>query len=120
MSIYDDVGSVVSEVMDEFKQGIIALIKVTPASGPADNPGTPTETSYPLDATIKGVSFKYVQDGLAVSSDMTVTAVPISGVTPSEKDFITIDGTRYKIVSYIPLPPTTDVLVWKFIVRKGG
>lgn len=120
MSLYDDIGTVVNEVMSEFKQGVITLVKITPASGPVDNPGTPTETSYTLDATVKGVSFKYVQDGLAVSSDMTVTAVPVSGVTPSEKDFISIDSTRYKIVHYIPLPPTTDVLVWKFIVRKGG
>lgn len=120
MSIYDDLKPVVAEVMGEFKQGTITLVQITPAAGPIDNPGNPTETVHTLDATAKGVSFKFVRDGLAVSSDMMVAAVPVDGVTVSEKDFITIDGTRYKIVHDATVPAAGTKLVWKFIVRKGG
>lgn len=120
MTIYDDLRPVVNDVMGEFKQGVIQLIQVTPAGGPIDNPGTPTETSHTLNATVKGVSFKFVREGLAASSDFEVTSSIVTSVTPSEKDFISIDGTRYKIVKFMPLPPTIDVMAWKFIVRKGG
>lgn len=119
MTIYDDLAPTVVEVMDEFKQSDIKLVQVTAGAGPIDNPGAPTETEHDLKATSKGVSFKFVKDGLAVSSDIEVTSAPVSGVTPDENDFVTIDGTRYKIVKYMPVPPT-NTLAWRFIVRKGG
>ena len=120
MSIYDDLTSVVSEVMDEFKQGTVQLVQITAGDGPAHNPGAPTETAHTLSAVVKGVSFKYVQGGLAVSSDFEVMVTPIDGVTPSVNDFITIDGVRYKIVQDLTKPAAGIKLVWSFIVRKGG
>ena len=119
MTIYDDLAPTVTEVMDEFKQSAIKLVQVTAGTGPIDNPGAPTEIEYALAATSKGVSFKFVKDGLAVSSDIEITSAPVTGVTPDENDFITINSTRYKIVKYMPVPPT-NTLAWKFIVRKGG
>lgn len=119
MTIYDDLSPLVSEVMDEFKQSTINLVKITSGTGPIDNPGTPVEVTHSLSATSTGVSFKFVRDGLAVSSDIEVTAAPISGVTPDENDFLTINSIRHKIVKFMPIPPT-DTLAWKFIVRKGG
>lgn len=120
MSIYDELSSEIPSIMSEFKQGEVNLIVVTPANGPVDNPGTPTETSHTLNATVQGVNFKYVQSGLAVSSDLIVTSAVVEGVTPSEKDFISIDGTRHKIVQDMSVPSAGIKLVWKFIVRKGG
>lgn len=120
MTIYDDLRPTVTEIMDEFKQGVVTLIQVTAGSGPIDNPGPSIETSHALTATVKGVSFKFVKDGLAVSSDLEVTSATISTVIPDENDFISIDDTRYKIVKFILIPPTTDTIAWKFIVRKGG
>lgn len=120
MSFYDDMRSVVGEIMIEFEQGTITFIKVTPASGPVDNPGTPTEVVHPLDATTNGVSFEFVRDGLAVVSDIMVTATPVDDVVVSEKDYITIDGVRYKIVHDASKPIAGTKAVWKFIVRKGG
>lgn len=118
--MYDDLRPLVGDIMGEFKQGVVTLVQITPAAGPIDNPGIPTETTHTLAATVKGVSFKFVKDGLAVSSDLEVTSAIISGVTPDENDFITIDGARYKIVKFMPVPPTTDAVAWRFIVRKGG
>lgn len=120
MTIYDELQSIASEIMSEFKQGTVNLIKITPGTGPADNPGAATSVSHSLDAVVKGVSFKYVSQGLAVSSDLEITASVIDSVIPSEKDFIQIDGTQYKIVQLINIPAAGTQVTWKFIVRKGG
>lgn len=120
MTIYDDIRADIADIMDEVKQGTIQLIQVTAGAGAIDNPGAPTETTHTLAATAKGVRFKYVRDGLAVSSDLEVVAAPIDGVTPSLRDFVSIDGTRYKIVHDISAPSAGTIIVWKFIVRKGG
>jgi len=119
MSIYDDLKPVVSEIMGEFSQGTVSLVSVTAGAGAIDDPGAPTEETTELDATVSGVSYKYVSEGLAVSTDLTVTAAPIDGITVSEKDFVLVDGVRYKIVQDISLPSAGTKLVWKFIVRKG-
>lgn len=120
MSIYDELKPTVNEIMGEFKQGIIQLVQITPASGPIDNPGSPTETIHTLDATCKGVSFKFVKDGLALSTDLMVVAAPQEGVTPSANDFMIIDGDRFKIIQDLSTPAAGTRVVWKFIVRKGG
>lgn len=120
MSIYDELTSVVSEVMSEFKQGSIKLVSITPGTGPADEPGEPTESLTTLDAVARGVSSKYVKDGLALASDLMVSAAVVAGVTPKNSDFIEIDSVRYKIVQIMNLPAAGTKLVWKFIVRKGG
>jgi len=120
MTIYDELKSIASEVLTEFAQGSVNLIKITPGAGPADNPGAATLVSHSLDAVVKGASFKYVSQGLAVSSDLEVTTAIVADVTPSEKDFIEIDGTQYKVVRLITVPAAGTQTVWKFIVRKGG
>lgn len=118
MSIYDDLRPVADEILGEFKQGTISLVQLTAGTGAADNPGAPTETTHALNATIKGVSFKYVKDGFALSTDLMVNAAPIDGVTPSKNDFIVIDGQRYKIIEDLSAPAAGTRVVWKFLVRK--
>lgn len=120
MTIYDDLQLVASELLTEFAQGVVTLIKITPGTGPADNPGPATTVSHPLSAVVKGVSFENVSRGLAVSSDLEVTTAVLDGVTPTEKDFIEIDGTQYKVVQLVNTPAAGTQTVWKFIVRKGG
>jgi len=120
MTIYDDLQSVTSELLEEFQQGSISLIKLEPGTGPVDNPGPASETAYNLNATVSGVSFKHVANGFAVESDLMVTSAVRSDVTPSEKDFISIDGTLHKIVKDMSAPAAGTKVAWKFIIRKGG
>lgn len=119
MSIYDEMRVVAADLLssEDFKQKTITLISIAPASGPDDDPGEPTETSYELSGTLGGVSYKYVRDGFAVASDYMVIAKIIDGVIPSINDFIEKDGVRYKIIQDVSTP-AGDKVVWKFIVRK--
>lgn len=119
MSIYDELKDVATELLHEFKQGVIKLIKVTPGNGPVDNPGNPTTDEYTLNAVVRGVSFKYVKQGFTVSSDLEVTASILDNIVPSEKDFIEIDSIKYKIIQLMNVPSAGTKIVWKFIVRKG-
>lgn len=120
MTIYTDLQSLAASLLTEFKQGTVYLIKLTAGSGSEDNPGAATETSYLLNATVKGVSKKYVDMAFAITSDLEVTASIISGVTPTATDFIQIDSVRYKIIEDISVPAAGTAVAWKFIVRKGG
>lgn len=116
---YTDMQSVASEIMAEFKQGTVNLVQLTTGAGAADNPGAPTETTTSLNATVRGVSFKYVMEGLAVKSDLEVTAAVVAGKTPNKNDFIEIGGVRHKIIQDVSVPSTGIKAIWKFIVRKG-
>lgn len=118
--IYTELQPVATELLEEFKQGTIALVSITEGSGPADEPGDPVETIHALSATVKGVSFKHVQSGFALESDLMVTSAVLNEVTISGKDFITIDGVRHKIVKDMSVPAAGIKIAWKFIVRKGG
>jgi hypothetical protein len=118
MTIYDDLKPVVTELLGEFKQGTINLIQITSGTGAADDPGAPTETTHALSATVKGVSFKYVRDGFALSSDLVVIAAVVEGITPSKNDFIDIDSIRYKIIEDMSVPAAGTRVAWKFLVRK--
>ena len=122
MSIYDEMQKIASDVLSdpEFKQGVISYVRIVPGSGPEDDPGPPTEIITPvLGGVVRGVSYKYVKDGLALSTDKIVTMPVVSGVTPNMRDFIEVDGERLKIVQDISTPAAGVRVVWKFIVRKG-
>lgn len=123
MSFYDEMQNLARDILTDpdFKQGKIEYVRIVPGNGPIDNPGQPTEVKTEIPGGVaRGVSFKYVKDGLALSSDKTVVLPVTPGVSPNMKDFIDIDGTRYKIVEDISTPAAGTRVVWKFIVRKGS
>ena len=121
MSIYDDLQSVTSEIMSEFKQGLIQLVQFEyPENSTPDNPGEPEEILTELNGTVKGVSYKYLKDSFITISDKEVTTAVVADIQPSENDFIDIDNIRYKILQFQPLPSAGTACAWKFIVRKGG
>lgn len=120
MAFYDEMQNLASEVLREFKQGKIEYVTLVPGAGPADDPGAPTYVKKEVDAVSRGVSYKYVKDGLALSTDLTVTMAVDPAITPNMRNFIDIDGVRYKIVQDISAPAAGTRAVWKFIVRKGS
>ncbi len=118
MPFYDDMQNVASEILEEFKQGVIKYIEVTPGAGTVDDPGASTETEYTLNGTANGVKFKYVQNGLAIASDMQVVTAVRFDIIPDMKGFIEIDNIRYKIVQILPKPAAGTTVANVFIVRR--
>ena len=51
MSLYDDMRGIATELLTEFKQGSMALLQYTPASGPPHNPGKPSWLRLPFNGT---------------------------------------------------------------------
>ena len=126
MSFYDDMQNVASDVLKQFQQGVIKYVDITSGTGPADDPGEPTENEFILDGAARGVKFKYVQNGFAVASDLQITsslkAKNSSGseviLNPNMKGFISVDGVKYKIVKILPKPAAGTTVAFVFIVRK--
>ena len=119
MSLYDDVQKVVQDVLPQFSQGVIRYGALTSGSGPVDNPGQSSINFTLLNGAVaRGVQFRYVQNGLAVASDMQVTMSVQTDVTPKQKDFIEIDGKRYKIEQVIAKPAAGTVVAYTLIIRR--
>lgn len=119
MSIYDELQVVAREILQEFGQGAISYVAVTPGTGPVDDPGAATESEYVLPyAVARGVLAKYVQSGLAIASDLQVTAGVHPDIVPNLRGFVKIDNIRYKIVQIIPSPAAGTTVANIFIVRK--
>ena len=124
MTIYDDMQSVASDLFAEFGQGIIQYVRITPGNGPADNPGPSVETPFTLDATARGVKFKYVQNGLALATDEQITAAAHPALIADfaaetvMRGFVTIDGNRRKIIQSIAKPSAGTPAAFVLIVRK--
>lgn len=118
MTFYDEMQGIATGLLTEFNQGSIFYIQVTPGNGPADDPGAASETTFALAAVAKGVSFKYVQKGLAVATDLQATFAVRSDMTLAENGFILADGVRYKIVQIINIPPTGVTVAHRVIFRK--
>lgn len=126
MSFYDDMQNVASDVLKEFKQGVIKYVDVTPGAGPVDEPGEPMVNEFTLDGAARGVKYKYVQNGFAVATDLQVTASVkaknSSGskvtLNPSMRGFIIVDDVKHKIVKILPKPAAGTTVAFAFIVRK--
>lgn len=123
MDFYQEMQKVAGSVLKQFKQGDIKLYHYTEGTGGTlDAPAEMVETVYNLDATVSGVSYKYLINSYAVASDLTITAAVIDGVEISINDFIEVQGVKHKIVRDIsPAPNSVNgkPVVWRFICRKG-
>jgi len=123
MTLYNDMQKLAGNLLNQFKQGQTYLIMVTPGTGPKDNPGPPTEKRIPYNGTVRGVRFRFVQNGLAAASDLQTTmpyTVDAKGVEvePNGKCFVEADGVRYKVVEVVRTPAVGTVITWTLILRK--
>ena len=124
MGFYDDMQKIAGSILKDFKQGSVKLFHYEQKddSSSLDEPTDLIEKVYDLDATISGVSYKYLINNYAVASDLTITAAVIPGVKISINDFIEVEGEKHKIIRDISAAPTaasTQPVVWRFICRKG-
>ena len=123
MGFYDEMQQIASSVLKDFKQGVVKLHHFENGKGGTlDEPAEKKESVYSLDATIDGVSYKYLLESFAAASDTTVTAGVIKGVKIGLDDFVEINGQQYKILRDVSPAPTAvngQPVVWRLICRKG-
>lgn len=120
MTFYTDMQAVAADVLAEFAQGVVKYVKITPGSGPVDNPGSPTRTEYTINSAVNGVSASYVAKGLAVASDRQIIAPVDNRYVPDMTGSIDVDGTMNKIVHIQPKPGAGTPVVYIIIIRAGG
>jgi hypothetical protein len=121
MTIYSEMQGVATELLTEFKQGVIQYVQIVPGSGPAYNPGPSQEIPVTINgATAGGISFKYVKMGLGVAGDMQINMAVQANITPAINGFVKIDGVQYKITQIIPKPAAGIPVTYTLIAKKGA
>lgn len=117
-NFYEEMQSVASGVLAEFKQGTIIYVGLTAQPGATpDDPGVPTEVQTTVNAVARAVSTKYVDGTHIVQSDRQVT-MPGDGPVPDMNGYMLIDGVRYKIVEIMPIPAAGTPVTFIVIVRR--
>ncbi len=120
MSIYDDLRGVARGLFAEFDQGGVSYIDVRPGNGPDYNPGDPVETLYAIPATVRGVSFKFVNNSNVVQSDKQVSFPADDRFEPSETGFVANGSERLKVVEVKRYPEALAMpaISYTLILRK--
>jgi hypothetical protein len=120
MGVYDEMADVASEVLSEFKQGTVILVRTTPGEPDPDTPWIPVDDQvdeYPLSAIAKGVSQKYVDGTTILATDMEIVAA-VAEVSPMmETDQIKVDGKAVTISRKMQIPAAGNPVAYRFIVR---
>jgi len=128
VTIYQELKGVASELLAQFDQkepgdanpasNGIYYVRVVPGSGPAANPGPSVETPFKVDATARGVSFRYIDNKSVVASDLQITHAVHPGFVPDEKGFVLIDGVRHKVIRAIRKPAAGTPVAYTLVIRK--
>lgn len=121
---YAEMADVATELLTEFKQGVVTLTRVT--HGEADPatpwiPGGTTEQAYDLNATVAAVTVdqanaQYIDGTTITNADVVVTcAVP--PVVPTLTDTLSIDGKVRIIKKIVQVPAAGIPIVFKLFVQ---
>lgn len=135
MGFYDDMQGVATELLEEFKQGVITLTRITPGTPDPDQqwiPVSDTTETYLLAGTAKSVADKYVDGTTILATDSMVTCAatmkhthtngsPIASVKVNIEiqpgDVISIDGDAVTIIKEMRVPKAGTAVAWKIVVR---
>jgi protoporphyrinogen oxidase len=125
MTFYEEMQGVASEILAEFKQGTVQLVKLLRGEVNPNTPWIPDEPVqefHDLDATVstayvENASAAYQDGSLIEMSDLIVTcAVP--SVPVSLADSITIDGKAHAIKQINVIPSAGTPVAFKIFVRS--
>lgn len=119
MSIYDEMRGVASDLIAEFKQGVIEYVRLVPQTGSTpDDPLPPVPQSVTINAVARPVSTKYVDGTHIVRSDKQVTIPNDGRAVPDMSGSVRIDGSTHKIIEIMPRPAAGEPIVWIVVVRR--
>lgn len=117
-NFYDEMQSIAASVINEFKQGTITYTALVAGNGSPDNPGEPREVTSTIDATTRGVEYRYIDGTNIVASDGQLTMPANLGVIPSIEGYITVDGKRHRIVQVSAIPPAGTPVAYAVIYKR--
>lgn len=116
---YDEMRVFAGDMLAEFTQAEIKLIRPVKGSGPGYNPGA---KNPPLEFTFRGGVGKGVKKfvaGTTVTVDeLQVITDVLDGVTPSRSDQLSIDGVLHPIIEIENKPAIGRPIVHVFKVQK--
>lgn len=118
MSFYDEMQIVASEIITEFAQGLVQFVRTVPGTGPAYDPGAPTETTVTVPATATGVNRRYVDGTQILQSDLQVIIPGDVGFMPQMSDRIVIDGRSYSAIVSVKQVPAAGTPVAIIVIFR--
>lgn len=119
MSFYDEMALVAQEVLTEFKQGIVTLRRPstpTPGANTWDSPTPAAPTDTPLNATVSGVTSRYIDGETIFATDLVVT-FPALDATPAKTDMLVVNGKPAAIKQIIQIPASGTPVAYKVIIE---
>lgn len=117
MSFYTEMQAVATELLTEFKQGTVRYIASGTTSGPAYDPVIGSPMPYTVNATVRGVQQKYIQDGYISASDLQAT-VSVFDVEPTVSGTLEIDGAEKQIIQVDALPGAGTTVAWRIFCKS--
>lgn len=139
MTFYEEMADVAAELLAEFKQGVVTVVRMTqegekPIDWPTWQPWNPPTVMrlYELDAVVAGVPEKLVDGEVVKATDLMITcsdrmwlvsidAVPVEPESvPFDAgllDTLQIDGRAVTVIQPTPVPAAGVKVVHKFVVR---
>jgi hypothetical protein len=120
---YAEMQGVATDLLTEFQQGTIVLVRSTPTVGDTDRPwdltADPSPTRVTLRAAARTVDKKYVDGTRIHGGETQVTlSVPVLSPEPTVSDRIEIDGVLMTTVDMHRLPDAGTPVAFVFIVRR--
>lgn len=117
MTFYEDMQGVATEVLTEFNQGTLRLLRHTPGGGPSHNPGPATYVPSNVNGAVSGVSEEHLKDTLIKATDL-LARIAVPANAPRTQDRLEIDGVAYPIVKVVQVPAAGTPVAFQVFVRK--
>ena len=120
-AFYTDMVNTAFEVVNEFRQGVLALERRTPAaaSGQPWDPDAPSISTYDVVGTVQAVDRRLVDGTTVLATDrlalLPAKALP-ANVVPAITDRLIIDGEPTTIKRVLRVPEAGIVIVYRLVV----
>lgn len=118
MNIYGDMcQALTAEMGSVFKQGDVKYVSPPTTTGPDYDPVYTPGTEYDVQATVSGVSQKYVKDGYISASDLQLLVVPFD-VEPDSAGKMSVDGELKQIIQVDQIPAAGEPVAWRVFCKS--
>lgn len=134
-TFYAEMREVADEILEEFAQGEVLLVRSVPGTPDPDRPwlpGLPGSMTYRLSATVSTVSKKFVDGTLVVGTEeaavaaVTGTHIATDGVAvppvavsiaPTMDDSLIVDGRPRKIKKAVAIPSAGEPVAYVLVME---